>query len=235
MSYRKLTIGIAAAALTIAGTALWNWSDLATAATPAAVGIPAPSLDTPNPAKSDTAIFAGGCFWGVQGVFQHVKGVRSAVSGYSGGSRENARYERVGSGNTGHAEAVRINYDPTQISYGALLRIYFSVVADPTTLNYQGPDHGTQYRTAIFPLSSSQKALAQSYIAQLGKSGAWKRPIVTRVEPYKGFYPAEAYHQDYLARNPGAFYIRANDLPKVTALKANFPTLYRAKPVLVKG
>jgi peptide-methionine (S)-S-oxide reductase len=234
MSYRKLIIGIAAATLTIAGAALWNRSDLATAATPAA-GIPAPALDTPNPAKNDTAIFAGGCFWGVQGVFQHVKGVRSAVSGYSGGSRATARYERVGAGDTGHAEAVRINYDPTQISYGTLLRIYFSVVADPTTLNYQGPDHGTQYRTAIFPLSSSQKAVAQSYIAQLGKSGAWKRPIVTRVEPYKGFYPAEAYHQDYLALNPGAFYIRANDLPKVAALKANFPTLYRARPVLVKG
>jgi peptide-methionine (S)-S-oxide reductase len=234
MTRHTLSIGVAAVTLTIAGVGLWNRPDLAMAAT-SAVSIPAPALDTPNPAKSATAVFAGGCFWGVQGVFQHVKGVRSAVSGYSGGARKTAHYDRVGSGDTGHAEAVRISYDPTQISYGTLLRIYFSVVADPTTLNYQGPDHGTQYRTAIFPLSADQKAVAESYIAQLGKSGAWKRPIVTRVESYKGFYPAEDYHQDYLALNPDAFYIRANDLPKVAALKAGFPALYRAKPVLVKG
>lgn len=229
--HRRLAIAIAAALLSTA--AIVQWSGGASASS-TAVGIPAPAFDTPNAAKSDTAVFAGGCFWGVQGVFQHVRGVTNAVSGYSGGGRATAHYDDVGSGETGHAESVKISYDPTKVSYGTLLRIYFSVVADPTTLNYQGPDHGTQYRSAIFPQSAQQRAVAERYIAQLGKSGAWKKPIVTRVEPFKGFYAAEAYHQDYLTLNPDAFYIRANDLPKVAALKASFPTLYRVTPVLVR-
>ena len=183
---------------------------------------------------TEKAVLAGGCFWGVQGVFQRVKGVSSAVSGYAGGARETAQYEEVGTGRTGHAEAVKITYDPRQVSYGKLLQIYFSVVAEPLKKNYQGPDHGTQYRTAIFPTTEAQKRTAAAYIAQLGKAGLWKRPIVTRIEPATGFYPAEAYHQDYLTLNPSAPYIRINDLPKVAALKQQFPALYRAQPVLVR-
>lgn len=199
----------------------------------AAISVPAPAIDAPGKGGSETAIFAGGCFWGVQGVFQHVKGVTSAVSGYAGGARATARYDMVSGGDTGHAEAVRVTYDPAKVSYGTLLRIYFSVVADPTTLNYQGPDHGTQYRTALFPTTPAQANVATRYIAQLQGAAVWKRPIVTRVERFTGFYPAEAHHQDYLTLNPDAPYIRYNDLPKVAALKQGFPTLWRAAPVLV--
>lgn len=199
------------------------------------VRIPAPAIDAPATSGVATAVLAGGCFWGVQGVFQHVKGVTRAVSGYAGGSRATARYETVGTGRTGHAEAVRIDYDPSQISYGAILQIFFSVVADPTTLNYQGPDRGTQYRTAIFPTTPEQKRVAEAYIGQLDESGAWNKPIVTRIEPMTGFYPAEAYHQDFLIRKPDYPYIRIHDIPKVAALKKAFPTRYRAKPVPVKG
>lgn len=180
-----------------------------------------------------TAVLAGGCFWGVQGVFQHVKGVTGAVSGYAGGKRATAGYEEVSTGRTSHAEAVKITYDPKVVSYGKLLQIYFSVTTDPTTLNYQGPDHGSQYRSAIFPLNAEQKNVAQSYIAQLGKTGAFKRPIVTKIEPLPAFYPAEGYHQDFLARQPDYPYIVVNDMPKVEALKAVFPGQYRDKPVLV--
>ena len=200
-----------------------------------AAQVPKPTVDVPATPGTATAIFAGGCFWGVQGVFQHVKGVTSAVSGYSGGTRQAATYEQVSGGGTRHAEAVRISYDPSQLSYGALMQIFFSVVADPTTLNYQGPDHGTQYRTAIFPTTPEQKIAAERYIAQLDKSGVWKKPIVTRVEPFRGFYPAEAYHQDFLVRKPDYPYIRFHDLPKVAALKAMFPTRYSSKPVLVRA
>ncbi len=198
-----------------------------------AVRAPAPALDMPAAATSETAVFAGGCFWGVQGVFQHVKGVRSAVSGYTGGVQGTARYETVSGGDTGHAESVRVTFDPHVVSYGTLLRIYFSVVADPTELNRQGPDSGTQYRSALFPTSDGQRRVAAAYIAQLGKANLWKRPIVTRLERAQGFYPAEAYHQDYLTLNPRAPYIAVNDLPKVAALKALFPAQYRAAPVLV--
>jgi peptide-methionine (S)-S-oxide reductase len=198
-----------------------------------AVRIPAPIADVPATPKLETAVFAGGCFWGVQGVYAHVKGVKSAVSGYAGGTRQTARYELVGSGDTGHAEAVKVVYDPKVVSYGKLLQIYFSVVADPTTLNYQGPDHGTQYRSAIFPMNPQQKAVAASYIAQLGKTKAWSRPIVTRIEPLPGFYVAEGYHQDFLTLKPDNPYIVANDLPKVTALKSLFPAQYSPKPVMV--
>lgn len=195
--------------------------------------IPAPAFEAPAAGKRETAVFAGGCFWGVQGVFQHVKGVTSAVSGFSGGDRDSARYGAVSRGGTGHAEAVRVVFDPRQVSYAQLLHVFFSVVADPTMLNAQGPDRGTQYRSALFPQTPGQRETAERYIAQLGKAGAWKRPIVTRVEPFKGFYPAEAYHQDYLTLHPDSSYIRRNDLPKVAALKATFPALYRASPVLV--
>jgi peptide-methionine (S)-S-oxide reductase len=196
--------------------------------------VPAPTYQSPAPKGLETAVFAGGCFWGVQGVFAHVKGVKRAVSGYAGGDAKTARYQQVGTGRTGHAEAVRIVFDPTQVSYADLLRIYFSVVADPTTLNYQGPDSGTQYRTAIFPTTLEQKVMAQRYIGQLEKAGIWHNPIVTRVEG-GGFYPAEAYHQDFLMRNPNHPYIRINDLPKISALKRLFPEEYRAKPVLVNA
>ncbi|SNS61585.1 peptide-methionine (S)-S-oxide reductase [Sphingomonas laterariae] len=198
-----------------------------------AVRLPPPTLDPASPARSEIAIFAGGCFWGVQGVFQHVKGVTSAVSGYAGGTKGTASYDRVSTGATGHAEAVRITFDPRIVSYGTLLRIHFSVVHDPTQLNRQGPDRGTQYRSAIVPVTAAQRQVAAAYIAQLGKAKAWPRPIVTRIEPDRGFYPAEAYHQDYLTRHPDQFYIRVNDLPKITALSREFPALYRAKPVLV--
>jgi peptide-methionine (S)-S-oxide reductase len=193
----------------------------------------APMLDPTDTRPSATAILAGGCFWGVQGVFQHVNGVTSAVSGYAGGTRGTAEYEKVGSGETGHAEAVRITYDPRVVSYGTLLHIFFAVVADPTTLNAQGPDRGTQYRTAIMPTTPGQKHVATAYIAQLNQSGAWKRPIVTRIEPMRGFYPAEAYHQDFLTLHPTYPYIVFNDLPKIENLKRTFPKLYRADPVLV--
>ncbi|WP_324699738.1 peptide-methionine (S)-S-oxide reductase MsrA [Novosphingobium sp. RL4] len=200
----------------------------------AAVQVPAPLHDSPNPAGSETAVIAGGCFWGIQGVYQHVKGVRSAVSGYSGGDRTNASYAAVASGRTGHAEAVRITFDPAQVSYGKLLQIFFTVAADPTTRDFQGPDHGTQYRTAIFPQSPRQQEIARRYIDQLAAAGVWKRPIVTRIEPFKGFYPAEAYHQDFLTLHPDSAYIRANDQPKIAALKRAFPALYRRTPVLVR-
>ena len=198
------------------------------------VTVPAPAYQAPAPQGVQTAVFAGGCFWGVQGVFAHVKGVKSALSGYAGGDAKTAKYKAVGTGRTGHAEAVRITFDPAQVSYGELLRIYFSVVADPTTLNYQGPDNGPQYRTAIFPATLEQKVMAQRYIAQLDKAGIWRKPIVTRIES-GAFYPAETYHQDFLTRNPDNPYIRAHDIPKVSALKRLFPERYRANPVLVQA
>jgi len=198
-----------------------------------AVKIPAPAFDPAVSTNQATAVFAGGCFWGVQGVYSHVKGVSNAISGYAGGARQTAHYEQVGTGTTGHAEAVRVTYDPRVVSYGKLLQIYFSVVTDPTTLNYQGPDHGPQYRSAIFPQTPEQKAVAERYIAQLGKTGAWNRPIVTKIEKMPGFYPAEGYHQDFLAREPNHPYIVVNDMPKVDALKRMYTAQYRDKPVLV--
>ena len=193
-----------------------------------------PAIDEQvGPTTSEVAVLAGGCFWGVQGVFQHVEGVTNAVSGYAGGAKETAHYELVGSGRTGHAESVRITYDPRKISYGRLLQIYFSVAHNPTELNRQGPDTGTQYRSAIFPTNAEQAHVANAYIAQLNQAHAFKAAIVTRVEPDKSFYPAEAYHQDYLTRNPRQPYIVFNDLPKITDLQRVFPDLYRADPVLV--
>ncbi|MCC8400400.1 peptide-methionine (S)-S-oxide reductase MsrA [Paraburkholderia sp. MMS20-SJTN17] len=203
-----------------------------------AVVIAPPALDEPiaaSTAHEETAVFAGGCFWGVQGVFQHVRGVTRAVSGYSGGSRETAQYETVSGGQTGHAESVQVTFDPGKVTYGQLLQVYFSVVQDPTELNRQGPDIGTQYRSAIFPLNEAQRRVAQSYIAQLDKSHVFPAPIVTRTEPYKGFYPAESYHQNYLTLHPDSAYIVFNDMPKIANLKRLFPTLYRDKPVLVEA
>ncbi|MBO9498268.1 MAG: peptide-methionine (S)-S-oxide reductase MsrA [Novosphingobium sp.] len=188
----------------------------------------APSAKVTSSEKGrQTAVFSGGCFWGIEAVFSHVKGVTSAVSGYQGGSKANAAYNIVSEGNTGHAESVKVTYDPNVIRYDQLLRIFFSVGADPTTLNYQGPDHGTQYRSALVPLNPEQRKVAAAYLDQLGKSGVWKGPIVTRIEPNKGFYPAESYHQDFMLHNPQQPYIVRWDAPKVAALKKMFPGLYR--------
>jgi peptide-methionine (S)-S-oxide reductase len=200
-----------------------------------AVLVPPPVLDQTS-ANTDQAkaVFAGGCFWGVQGVFQHVKGVTNAVSGYAGGKRIDAHYENVGSGRTGHAESVEVTYDPHQITYGELLRIYFSVAHDPTQKNRQGPDTGTQYRSAIFPQDDEQQRIAQAYIAQLDQANTYGAPLATTLEPGKTFYAAEDYHQDFLAHNPTYGYIVINDLPKIDHLKQLFPERYRAEAKLTK-
>lgn len=222
---------VALAATLTAGAVMWQ--HLARSAEPP-VRIPPPAQDEPaTGAHSESAVFAGGCFWGVQGVFEHVRGVQEAVSGYSGGSAATAQYETVSGGNTGHAESVRVTFDPTQVSYGRLLQIYFSVAHNPTELNYQGPDEGSQYRSALFPLDAAQRAVAQAYITQLDRAHVFPAPIVTRIEAFKGFYPAESYHQNFLALHPDNPYILYNDLPKVAALRSLFPGLYRGDPVLV--
>ncbi|PPA73528.1 peptide-methionine (S)-S-oxide reductase [Achromobacter spanius] len=196
--------------------------------------IPAPSVDEAQAAAAqEKAVIAGGCFWGVQAVFQHVKGVSNAVSGYAGGKADTANYDTVSGGRSGHAEAVEITYDPKQVSYGQLLQIYFSVAHDPTQLNRQGPDRGTQYRSTVFPANDGQRKVAEAYIAQLNKTGVYSKPLATTVEPLQAFYPAEGYHQDYLVRNPNSMYIVINDVPKVENLAKTFPDKYRDKPVLV--
>ncbi len=196
--------------------------------------VPPPAADeTANGSTSEVAVLAGGCFWGVQGVFQHVDGVSSAVSGYAGGAAATAHYEMTSEGNTGHAESVKITFDPARISYGKLLQIYFSVAHDPTELDRQGPDRGTQYRSTIFPTNQTQARVAKDYIAQLNAAHAFGSPVVTTVEPGKTFYPAEGYHQDFLTRNPAYPYIVINDLPKIGALKRIFPEVYRPEPTLV--
>lgn len=200
-----------------------------------AVVIPPPTLDEVTQAHSETAVFAGGCFWGVQGVFQHVKGVQKAVSGYAGGAANTAEYERVSEGDTGHAESVQVTFDPAQVSYGSLLQIYFSVAHNPTELNRQGPDSGTQYRSALFPVNADQQKVAQAYIAQLDAAHAFNKPIVTQLESYNVFYPAEDYHQDFLTEHPSYPYIVINDMPKVANLKQVFAQRYQEKPVLVKS
>jgi peptide-methionine (S)-S-oxide reductase len=197
--------------------------------------VPPPAMDETPAANttSEVAVLAGGCFWGVQGVFQHVDGVTSAVSGYTGGNSDTAQYETVSTGTTGHAESVRITFDPRRVSYGHILQIYFSVAHDPTELNHQGPDEGTQYRSTIFPMTTEQQSIAAAYIAQLGKAHAFASPIVTTIEMNRTFYPAEAYHQDYLTRHPDNPYIAYNDLPKIRELQKLFPDRYRDMPVLV--
>ncbi|RYY95666.1 MAG: peptide-methionine (S)-S-oxide reductase [Comamonadaceae bacterium] len=219
----------------VAGAAVWQ--AMPARAAEAAVVIPAPAADV-APAQASglqTAVFAGGCFWGVQGVFQHVKGVSNAVSGYAGGDAATAKYETIGSGRTGHAEAVRISYDPKQVSYGKLLQIYFSVAHNPTELNRQGPDRGTQYRSTVFPADAEQQRVAQAYIAQLDRAKVFGQPIATTIETGKVFYAAEGYHQDFLTRNPRHPYIVVNDLPKVENLKKVFPNEFSPKPALVGG
>jgi peptide-methionine (S)-S-oxide reductase len=195
----------------------------------AKAAFPRPAVDAPlaSAKAQEIAVLAGGCFWGIQAVFQHLKGVISATSGYSGGAANTAHYEEVSTGETGHAESVKIVFDPSQISYGQILLIFFSVGHNPTELNYQGPDYGTQYRSSIFYSSDQQKKLAEAYIAQLDAAKTYSQPIVTQVVPLEGFYPAEDYHQDYLKRHPYEPYIMINDLPKLTSLKKEFPELYR--------
>jgi peptide-methionine (S)-S-oxide reductase len=199
------------------------------------VVIPPPTADVPPSESLQTAVVAGGCFWGVQGVFQHTAGVASAMSGYAGGSKMTATYEQVSTGSTGHAESVQIKYDPKKISYGKILQIFFSVVHDPTQLNRQGPDSGTQYRSAIFTTSEDQKKVADAYIAQLNAAKVYSKPIVTKVGALDGFFPAEAYHQDYLTLHPNQPYIAYNDLPKVENLKKIFAENYIDKPTLVRS
>jgi peptide-methionine (S)-S-oxide reductase len=219
---------------------LWAFWQTHVGAEPAVL-IPAPAIDAPKePSRPgapalQTVVLAGGCFWGVQAVFQHVKGVSQAVSGYAGGTRDTASYEVVSSGRTGHAESVQVTFDPRQISYGRILQIYFSVAHDPTQLNRQGPDSGPQYRSAIFYRDDSQKSIAQAYIAQLDKAGVFKHPIVTQMSPLTEFYPAEAYHQDYATLHPSSPYIAFNDLPKVENLQRVFADVYREAPILVSA
>ena len=198
-----------------------------------AVIIPAPTTDVQAADGIQTAVLAGGCFWGVQGVYQHTAGVLNAVSGYSGGSKATANYTMIGTGTTGHAEAVEIKYDPKKISYGKILQIFFSVVHDPTQLNRQGPDTGTQYRSAIFTVNDEQKKVAEAYIAQLNAAKMYRKPIVTKVGPLQAFYPAEDYHQDYLTLHPNQPYIVFNDIPKIENLKKVFAENYIEKPTLV--
>jgi peptide-methionine (S)-S-oxide reductase len=199
------------------------------------VVIPAPAMDIQSKDGIQTAVIAGGCFWGVQGVFQHTSGVVNAVSGYAGGSKTNADYQTVSTGSTGHAESVQIKYDPKKISYGKILQIFFSVAHDPTQLNRQGPDSGTQYRSAIFTTSDEQKKVAEAYIAQLNAAKVYKKPIATKVGPLDAFFAAEAYHQDYLTLHPNQPYIAYNDIPKVEALKKIFAENYIEKPTLVSS
>ena len=217
----------------------WAFS-VSNAAAEKAVQLPAPVLDTPSThatqssqATQETAVFAGGCFWGVQAVFQHTRGVLNAVSGYAGGDKATASYASIGSGRTGHAESVQITYDPKQISYGKLLQIYFSVAHDPTQLNRQGPDAGTQYRSAVFYRDARQQQVAARYIAQLDAAQVFPRKIVTQLAPLAGFYRAEDYHQDYATLHPQSPYIVRFDQPRITNLKTLMPELYREKPVLV--
>jgi peptide-methionine (S)-S-oxide reductase len=196
--------------------------------------VPAPAQDVAAGGPGlQTTVFAGGCFWGIQGVFQHVKGVTQAVSGYAGGTVTNPSYEQVSSGDTGHAESVRVTFDPSQVSYGQLLQIFFSVALDPTQVNLQGPDWGTQYRSDLFVANADQERVAHAYIAQLDAAHVYNAPIATRVDAGQPFYPAEAYHQDYLELHPDQPYIFINDLPKVHALQRLFPQYWRAKPMTV--
>ena len=229
------TAGIVAGVAAAPGLVLWP--AFRAGAADGAVRIPPPSEDATvaatAPSGLATAVFAGGCFWGVQGVFQRVEGVVQAVSGYAGGKKDTANYLMVGTGMSGHAEAVEIRYDPKKVTYGKLLQIFFSVVHDPTQLNRQGPDRGPQYRSAVFHVDAAQKRTVEGYIAQLDAAKAWRDRIVTQVVPLEAFYRAEDYHQDYLTVHPESLYIQQHDLPKVEALKAMFPAEFRAKPALV--
>ncbi|MDR7223450.1 peptide-methionine (S)-S-oxide reductase MsrA [Aminobacter aminovorans] len=219
--------------LSAAAAAFGAWALATPSAAQEGIKIPAPVLDEAAQGNSEVAVLAGGCFWGVQGVFQHVEGVANAVSGYAGGDKQTAQYNVVGSGATGHAEAVKVTFDPRKISYGQILQIYFSVAHDPTQLNRQGPDTGTQYRSTIFPADAEQAKVAKAYVAQLDKAKVFDAGIATTIEPGRAFYKAEDYHQDFLTLNPTYPYIVYNDLPKIENLKRLFPDRYRSDPVLV--
>lgn len=223
-----------ALALSLAGVLALGWFAAPSRAAEEAVVIPPPASDVAPGEGLKTFVLAGGCFWGVQGVYQHTKGVTNAVSGYAGGAADMAQYQLVGTGTTGHAEAVQITYDPKQVTLGKLLQIYFSVAHDPTQLNRQGPDVGTQYRSTIFTSDPAERKLAQDYIAQLNAAKVYPKKIATTIEPLKAFYPAEAYHQDYLTLHPSQPYIVFNDLPKIENLKKIFAENYRDKPALVR-
>lgn len=230
-------VALSVTALLVAGVSMAQRPAVVVSVPAAAVPAPieTPSSNSAASGQLETVVFAGGCFWGVQGVFQHVKGVQRAVSGYTGGNAYDANYQLVSSGTTGHAEAVQVVYDPAQVSYGKLMQVFFSVVHDPTQRNYQGPDHGTQYRSAVFTTTPTQLSATKAYIAQLQKAKTFASPIATEVSSAKPFYPAESYHQDYLTLNPDAAYIRYYDAPKLAALKRTYPALYNSSPTLVAG
>jgi peptide-methionine (S)-S-oxide reductase len=223
-SSRPLFLGLLAVAL-LAGVA--GGLPHSPSSSKAAQTFPDPVASLPSSPGKSTAVFAGGCFWGMEGVFEHLKGVSNVVSGYAGGNARDAIYERVGSGSTGHAEAVQITYDPSQISYGQLLKIYFAVAHDPTQVNQQEPDSGTQYRSAIFFKEASQQQVAQAYIDQLNGAHVFKKPIATQISPLNQFYAAEDYHQNFIARNPNYPYVVIHDLPKIKQLREQFPALYK--------
>ena len=229
--FSRLSLGIAA----IGALAITGFVAAPSLAAEDAVIIPAPAMDAPASDGVQTVVLSGGCFWGVQGVFQHTAGVVNAVSGYTGGNKSTAQYNTVSTGTTGHAESVQVKYDPKKISYGKLLQIFFSVAHDPTQLNRQGPDSGTQYRSAIWTSTPEQKKVTDAYIAQLNAAKVYSKPIVTKVGPLEGFYPAEAYHQDYLKLHPNQPYIAYNDIPKVENLKKIFAENYIEKPTLVSS
>jgi peptide-methionine (S)-S-oxide reductase len=225
--------GAIAGVLVLGFAALFSTAGSGLRAAEKPTAVPAPALDNPlAPGPLQTAVLAGGCFWGTQGVFEHVKGVHKVLAGYSGGASSTAHYETVSSGATGHAESIQVQFDPAKISYGEILRVFFSVAHDPPQLNRQGPDTGTQYRSSIFFADPTQEKIARAYIEQLQQSHAFSRPIVTRVDALQGFYPAEAYHQDYLIHNPHVPYIVYNDLPKIENLKRVLPDMYLDQPVL---
>jgi peptide-methionine (S)-S-oxide reductase len=232
MSPRRPPLRLLALLLVTAGLGVGPIT--ATRAAEPAGALPAPAVDNAlGHGRTQTAVLAGGCFWGVQGVFEHVRGVREVLAGYSGGSRRTAQYQDVGTGSTGHAESVQIVFDPAELTYGDVLRIFFAVAHDPTELDRQGPDVGSQYRSVIFYGDETQQHIAQAYIAQLNSARVFAHPIVTQLDALKGFYPAEAYHQDFYLKNPNYPYIVVNDLPKITNLKALFPDYYRDAPVTV--
>jgi peptide-methionine (S)-S-oxide reductase len=224
LSVRWLLLGLPAMALlaVLMGGVPYSLSSSKTVQT-----LPNPTATLPTPVGSQTIVLAGGCFWGMEGVFEHLKGVSNVVSGYAGGSAKDAVYERVGTGQTGHAEAVQVTYDPSQISYGQLLKVYFAVAHDPTQLNRQGPDSGTQYRSAIFLSNALQKQVAQAYIDQLNRAGVFKKAIATQLSPLTQFHAAEEYHQNFIARNPNYPYVVVHDLPKIKALQTQFSELYK--------
>jgi len=225
------SLGVLALTIVLAGTALQATAKADAIDKP----IPVAAVDAPKAAApaSETAVLAGGCFWGMQGVFEHVRGVTRVVSGYSGGAKATAHYELVGTELTGHAESIQVTFDPRVVSFGEILRVYFSVAHDPTELNRQGPDSGTSYRSEIFFGSATQEKIARAYVSQLSAAHTFKDPIVTKIEKLNGFYPAEGYHQDFLIHNPDYPYIVYNDLPKIDALKRVYPEMYRDKPVMV--